>query len=307
MPIVPAKCTACGANLNVDSNKDAAVCNYCGSAFIIEKAINNYNNYNTINADKVVVEGIQVETLLKNAETYIKLGDFGRAQTYYTEMTKHFPDDYRGWWGSVRYFTRDFTAPCSSFYSYGGALTCFQYAMKLATDYEEKQAMAAKFKVSLQLMAQEDASSLASDINRGFSIRSGKEQRLQEEQKEKRGHTVSAWIFGIITVILVVLTIILFKSERIFFALLVGFVAFCTFGGGLMKQIGKKDACNKRIREYEAELAEFKITKASDMWNKLEADFDRINAIDPNISSENLDKTCFDICYKHRLKEAGLN
>ncbi len=53
MPLVNAKCTNCGANLTVDEAKDAAVCQYCGSAFIVEKAINNYNT--TINAGVVNV------------------------------------------------------------------------------------------------------------------------------------------------------------------------------------------------------------------------------------------------------------
>jgi len=57
MPLVDAKCTNCGATLVVDSAKDAAICNFCGSAFIVEKAINNYNvvNHNYINADVVNV------------------------------------------------------------------------------------------------------------------------------------------------------------------------------------------------------------------------------------------------------------
>lgn len=57
MPIVNAKCTNCGANLTVDEVKDAAICQYCGSAFIVEKAINNYNVVNNIKADVVNVYG----------------------------------------------------------------------------------------------------------------------------------------------------------------------------------------------------------------------------------------------------------
>ncbi len=55
MPLVNAKCTNCGANLKVDNTKDATICEHCGSAFIVEKAINNYNitNNNTIHADIV--------------------------------------------------------------------------------------------------------------------------------------------------------------------------------------------------------------------------------------------------------------
>lgn len=57
MPLVNAKCTNtnCGANLKVDSNKDAAICEFCGSAFIVEKAINNYSitNNNEIHSNIV--------------------------------------------------------------------------------------------------------------------------------------------------------------------------------------------------------------------------------------------------------------
>ena len=61
MPLVNAKCTNCGANLEVDSAKDAANCPYCGAAYIVEKAINNYNitnnTTNNINAEVVNVYG----------------------------------------------------------------------------------------------------------------------------------------------------------------------------------------------------------------------------------------------------------
>ena len=57
MPLMPAKCTNCGGNLEVESARDAAICPHCGSAFITEKAINNYNTYNQIHADTVIVQG----------------------------------------------------------------------------------------------------------------------------------------------------------------------------------------------------------------------------------------------------------
>ncbi len=59
MPLVLAKCTNCGANLKVDSAKDAAVCQFCGSAFIVEKAIHNYTIHNDIRADVVNIYGQQ--------------------------------------------------------------------------------------------------------------------------------------------------------------------------------------------------------------------------------------------------------
>lgn len=57
MPLVNAKCTNCGAELQVDNTKDAAICQYCGSAYIVEKAINNYNTVNNIHAGVVNIYG----------------------------------------------------------------------------------------------------------------------------------------------------------------------------------------------------------------------------------------------------------
>lgn len=59
MGLVNAKCTNCGAVLEVEKEKDAMICNYCGSAFVVEKAINEYkitnNVTNNINAGVVNV------------------------------------------------------------------------------------------------------------------------------------------------------------------------------------------------------------------------------------------------------------
>lgn len=49
MSLVPAICTQCGAQIKVDSSKEAAICEHCGTTFIVEKAINNYNTYVTNN------------------------------------------------------------------------------------------------------------------------------------------------------------------------------------------------------------------------------------------------------------------
>ena len=51
--LVSAKCTNCGANIEVDKEKEAGICQHCGSAYIVEKAIKNFitnNVYNINNA-----------------------------------------------------------------------------------------------------------------------------------------------------------------------------------------------------------------------------------------------------------------
>lgn len=58
MPLVQAKCTNCGSTIPVDNSKDAAICSYCGSVFIVGKAINNYNVINNIQAGVVTFYGV---------------------------------------------------------------------------------------------------------------------------------------------------------------------------------------------------------------------------------------------------------
>lgn len=43
MAFVEAKCPNCGGVLQVNESNEAAICTYCGTPFITEKAINSYN------------------------------------------------------------------------------------------------------------------------------------------------------------------------------------------------------------------------------------------------------------------------
>ena len=51
MPIVPLKCPFCSASLTVESSKDAAICDFCGTPYVVRDAIvNNYiSNVTSIN------------------------------------------------------------------------------------------------------------------------------------------------------------------------------------------------------------------------------------------------------------------
>ena len=49
MPFVQAKCPNCGGMLAVDDSKKAAICQFCGDAFVVEEAVNNYITYNVTN------------------------------------------------------------------------------------------------------------------------------------------------------------------------------------------------------------------------------------------------------------------
>ena len=113
MPLVAAKCTSCGANLKVDSTHDAAVCPYCKTPFIVEKAIQKYEtnvHVETLQTDVVnILDSNSADNLAKAGDSFIDLGDFKAAEGKFKSMTAEFPYDYRGWWGLVRVHTGDFT------------------------------------------------------------------------------------------------------------------------------------------------------------------------------------------------------
>ena len=56
--LVPAVCTQCGATLEVDPNQEAAVCKYCGTPFVVAKAVQNYQvqNARIEHVDKVNID-----------------------------------------------------------------------------------------------------------------------------------------------------------------------------------------------------------------------------------------------------------
>lgn len=101
MPLVAAKCTQCGANIEIDDSQEAGICKYCGTAFITEKAINNYK----INAEKVIVNSenvnisnYDIESALVAVEKLIKGKLFDDAKKMIKEIIENCPYDYRGWW-----------------------------------------------------------------------------------------------------------------------------------------------------------------------------------------------------------------
>lgn len=113
MPLVSATCLGCGGALMVDDKSETAVCQYCGTHFIVEKAINNFNAYNSYNFDNAEVHIYNEQSFekkLSNAETFLTVHrDFEKAYILFEQIANESPKDYRGWWGIVRAFTHDFS------------------------------------------------------------------------------------------------------------------------------------------------------------------------------------------------------
>ncbi len=96
MGFIAAKCTACGANIEVDDTKESGICKYCGTAFVTERVINHYHTYvinnNNFAGATIHVEGSDVDDLLELAKTELLLRNYSNANVYLDEIRKHGTD-----------------------------------------------------------------------------------------------------------------------------------------------------------------------------------------------------------------------
>lgn len=94
MPLVAAKCTSCGAALTVDNSKEAAICESCGTPFIVEKAITNLimgeNNSVSIGTAVINIQGgtynPSTNNFLRQAEKLEQQGRFVEAVECYEKV-----------------------------------------------------------------------------------------------------------------------------------------------------------------------------------------------------------------------------
>lgn len=112
MPLVAAQCTNCGAALQVDDTKEAAVCQYCGTPFIVEKAIHNYeinNQYKIENANIILQDENSVEKRMDAAKQYLEqLQEYEKAYQIYSEIESLAPANFNMWYGKICSKTHNF-------------------------------------------------------------------------------------------------------------------------------------------------------------------------------------------------------
>ena len=134
--LTPAICTQCGATIEVDPRQEAAVCKFCGTPFIVEKAIIDYNiqNMSVKHVDSInVVKTNPLDSILKFADKQIsrradekrKIEEEARLQR---ERTNAFLKKY--WWAIAALFIASFI-----FLSLGAANESKNSAGKIVIGY----------------------------------------------------------------------------------------------------------------------------------------------------------------------------
>ena len=204
MPFVKAQCTNCGGQLEVDSNKEAAICPFCHTPYIVEKAITQYqiqNKYEIQHAN-ITVFGENIETLLADAEALLnQLGNPEQAYEKYEEISKKFPRDYRGWWGMA---------------------TCQMRNMTKAADIDKIRANVSRAKILFP-----SASSHFDDVLSDYQVKLNNCISLQKDNERLWNNVLlseskhrTPIVFFVISALLFVVTLVLFIKQSQIFSLL---------------------------------------------------------------------------------------
>lgn len=126
------KCDVCGQNemIAVEGEPDMFKCAYCGTKYTKEQLQERLIKIDgPIKIDGAIqVEGVQnLEKLLENGETFLKLEEYEKASNVYTKLTNEYPQKYQSWYGYVKCHT----------YMNQDASDKLKTAKKLANDYEK--------------------------------------------------------------------------------------------------------------------------------------------------------------------------
>lgn len=105
MGLVAAKCTQCGANIEVDDSKEAGICKFCGTAFITEKVISNYNTNITNNfaGATINVNGPNLNNLYQLARRFKLDGNSTEAAKYYNMIIEQDSSSWEAYFYVVYY------------------------------------------------------------------------------------------------------------------------------------------------------------------------------------------------------------
>ena len=144
MPLVKAQCTNCGAALDVDNQKDAAVCPFCGAAYIVEKAIQQFsiNSVGTIHADVLTVVNDSTDRQFLAAEACLKLGEYADAAEKYQQLTQSSPHDARSWYGLARAVAKDCSVMLCSPADFAVIEQSYDHAVVLDCEIDKRIAVA---------------------------------------------------------------------------------------------------------------------------------------------------------------------
>lgn len=114
MALVPAICTQCGAQIEVDNTHEAGICKFCGTPFITEKAINKYTTVHNVtqNITKIIYgnEKDEAEDFFNRGVTQLKIENWVEAYKSFNKACKTAPQVAKYWLYSAVAQTQNMTS-----------------------------------------------------------------------------------------------------------------------------------------------------------------------------------------------------
>ena len=114
MALVPAICTQCGAQIEVDNTHEAGICKFCGTPFITEKAINKYMTVHNVtqNITKIIYgnEKDEAEDFFNRGVTQLKIENWVEAYKAFNKACKTAPQVAKYWLYSAVAQTQNMTS-----------------------------------------------------------------------------------------------------------------------------------------------------------------------------------------------------
>ena len=292
MTLVPAICTQCGSKLEVDPSREAAVCPYCKTPFITQKAINHYNTTNVTNIGSVHADVLNMtddnsrDNRVKSGETFIRLNDYVSAEKIFGDLTKDCPYDYRGWWGLIRVYSVDFSDMTIDGEKLSSIAQLYQKAIAVAS-IDEQKAIEPQYEAyynsvrekldALLLDTQTKIKNLETEFNRYKRDHEDQINHISEQKKKIMSPSV---VLAIVILVIVGITVVCGMIESGFGVGILAFFLFGAIGKGIHSLIGRLiDIPSDRARkEMDAKIA--KLTKElSDYTNKYTEEINRLNTI----------------------------
>ena len=258
MALVKAKCTSCGGILEIDNGKDAAICPFCGTPYVVEKAINNYitnNQFNIGNAEFNIV-GQNADARVNDAELLLhKLNDFDRAKAKYKEVVEKHPGDFRGYWGLVKI-----------------GMLQFPYGEEVYENYKKAFALADKPE-RLKMAEIWDKYTRSIDEIDALRKREEEERKNAETIMDSIGKTITISVFFIIFAFSFIVSLINLNSYN---GTGLGYVTvlFGIIVAGLLIWLICSVASNRKARQNQ----ETHLSNAEDIKNKINTIIDEFKA-----------------------------
>ena len=292
MTLVPAICTQCGSKLEVDPSREAAVCPYCKTPFITQKAINHYSTTNVTNIDRFHAEVVNMtddssrDNRVKAGETFISLNDYVSAEKIFGDLTKDCPYDYRGWWGLIRVYSVDFSdmtidgeklSSIAQFYQNAIAVASIDEQKAIEPQYEAYYNSVREKLDALLLDTQTKIKNLETEFNRYKRDHEDQINHISEQKKKIMSPSV---VLAIVILVIVGISAVCGTIESGLGVGILVFIVFGAIGKGIHSLIGPLiNIPSDRAREkMDAKIA--KLTKElRDYTNKYTEEINRLNTI----------------------------